>query len=436
MSSVRLIVRFDSHRGTPVDVDPSLSVRGLKEQIARSRGLQPSDIRIIFSGRELKDDMTIRDYEFDRQSIVHVVRGSANRGRSRDINLRHVTGALASLPETSELASPTSGVSGGSSSAPPAFYVYCKNPCNQLQPGKIRVRCASCKGGTFVLDQDPSGWDDVLQSGRIRGRCLQESCNGRTAEFYFKCSAHPTDEKDFSMPLYLIRTNTLNVPCITCGDEQEQVLVFPCASMHVICTECFAQYCITKLNDRRFIETPDHGYTLACPAGCENSHIHEVHHFRLLGPEQYERYQRFATEECVLQMGGILCPQTGCGMGILPEDERRRIRCPQCSHVFCRLCYEPYHTGSCQRVNEVDSEVERASQYAVDPERAEMARWDSESRETIHKTTKPCPSCRVPIEKNGGCMHMTCPRQSCGHEWCWICEKAWTRECQSSHWFG
>eukprot|EP00118_Oscarella_pearsei_P018427 m.188772 g.188772 ORF g.188772 m.188772 type:complete len:449 (+) comp39394_c0_seq7:67-1413(+) len=448
MSTVRLIVRFDSNRGVSVDVDPSTSVRALKERIARDQNVNASEIRIIFSGRELKDEMTVRDYEFDRQSIIHVVRGGGNRSRSRvrDINLRQVAGSLASLPETggtdTSLTSgpgPRTGTEAGAvpMTARPAFYIYCKDPCKSLKPGKLRVRCAICKKNTFLLDQDPSGWDDVLQSGRIRGKCQEHSCRGLSAEFYFKCGAHPADEKDNSMPLYLIRTNTLKVPCITFDEETDQVLVFPCPSMHVMCIECFRMYCITKLNDRQFIETPRHGYTLSCPAGCEDSHIHEVHHFYLLGPDQYERYQRFATEECVLQMGGILCPQRGCGMGILPESENRRICCPQCSFLFCRRCNEAYHTGSCQQQNEVvNPEVERASQYTVDPARAERSRWDRESKEVISQTTKPCPKCNVPIEKNGGCMHMSCIRANCHFEWCWLCEKAWSRNCQSSHWFG
>lgn len=46
---------------------------------------------------------------------------------------------------------------------------------------------------------------------------------------------------------------------------------------------------------------------------------------------QYDRYQRFGAEEYVLQMGGVLCPHAGCGMGILPDDDHvRRIDCPEC----------------------------------------------------------------------------------------------------------
>lgn len=39
--------------------------------------------------------------------------------------------------------------------------------------------------------------------------------------------------------------------------------------------------------------------------------------------------------------------------------------------------------------------------YRVDEKAAEQARWEEASKETIKKTTKPCPRCHVPVEKNG-----------------------------------
>ncbi len=54
----------------------------------------------------------------------------------------------------------------------------------------------------------------------------------------------------------------------------------------------------------------------------------------------------------------------------------------------------------------------------------------------IRLTTKPCPGCRAPTERSGGCMHMVCAKAACGLNWCWVCQARWTRECMAAHWFG
>ena len=49
--------------------------------------------------------------------------------------------------------------------------------------------------------------------------------------------------------------------------------------------DCFEQYSKEQLTNRQFIEKPDIGYTLKCPANCEGSEVTEIHHFRILGRE-------------------------------------------------------------------------------------------------------------------------------------------------------
>lgn len=213
------------------------------------------------------------------------------------------------------------------------FFVHCSE-CKRLCRGKLRVRCNICRGGAFTVHRDPSSWEDVLEPKRIHGHCESNiiACVSNIdndlpfAEFFFKCAEHPSGgEKDYAAPLNLIKTNLKNVSCLACGDVNDPVLVFPCA--HVSCLDCFQLYCLSRLQDRQFLPHPEIGYTLPCPVDCENSFIEEVHHFKLLSAEQYERYQRFATEEFVLQAGGVLCPQPNCGMGIIVDEFCIRVHC-------------------------------------------------------------------------------------------------------------
>ncbi|ESR41949.1 hypothetical protein CICLE_v10013647mg, partial [Citrus x clementina] len=43
----------------------------------------------------------------------------------------------------------------------------------------------------------------------------------------------------------------------------------------------------------------------------------------------------------------------------------------------------------------------------------------------ILANSKPCPRCKRPIEKNQGCMHMTCT-PPCKFEFCWLCLGQWS----------
>ena len=150
------------------------------------------------------------------------------------------------------------------------------------------------------------------------------------------------------------------------------------------------------------------------------------------------RYQRFAAEECLLQAGGVLCPQPRCGAGIMPDDpEERKVKCVQCQYVFCKNCHQGFHMNDdCEAALPLFERQE--SSMTLNPEMILQARWqekklDSSSLLTIRVMTKPCPKCRTPTERDGGCMHMECTR--CNFQWCWLCQTNWTRDCMATHWF-
>ncbi|XP_076976906.1 E3 ubiquitin-protein ligase parkin isoform X2 [Tamandua tetradactyla] len=460
-----VFVRFNSSHGFPVEVDSDTSIFQLKEVVAKRQGVPTDQLRVIFAGRELGNDLTLQNCHLEQQSIVHVVQRLQRGGQEVDTpvgyNPRCPAGGLGRNAESltrvdlsgSVLPADSVGLAvilnnsrkkdspAASTSGRPtynSFYVYCKGPCQAVQPGKLRVRCSTCKQTTLTLAQGPSCWEDVLIPNQMSGECQSLNCPGTGAEFFFKCGAHPTSDEETSVALNLITTNHRDISCITCTDIRSPVLVFQCNSRHVICLDCFHLYCVTRLNDRQFVHDPELGYSLPCVAGCPNSLIKELHHFRVLGEEQYNRYQQYGAEECVLQMGGVLCPSPGCGAGLIPELEGRKITCEGghslgCGFVFCRDCKEAYHEGECRALFEASGTTTQG--YRVDEKAAEQARWEKASKETIKKTTKPCPHCHVPVEKNGGCMHMKCPQPQCKFEWCWNCSVEWNRTCMGAHWF-
>ncbi|KLU91100.1 hypothetical protein MAPG_09623 [Magnaporthiopsis poae ATCC 64411] len=50
---------------------------------------------------------------------------------------------------------------------------------------------------------------------------------------------------------------------------------------------------------------------------------------------------------------------------------------------------------------------------------------------TVSQTTKRCPGCRWPIEKNDGCSHMTCTM--CSYEFCYSCGLKWNEGCRDTN---
>ncbi|XP_053593291.1 E3 ubiquitin-protein ligase parkin isoform X1 [Microplitis demolitor] len=476
-NSLSVYIKTNTGSTLTVDLDPKWDIKNVKEILAPQMGMPAEDIKIIFAGKELHNSTIIEECDLGQQSILHAVK--APRRNRKPVNHTGVTPSIQELDDDTgskpmnetlsdlsfneidqndqdKVESKASDQEHQGKRA--HFYVFCSTPCKSVEAGKLRVRCALCGSGAVTVDRDPQSWPDVMQPNRITVHCENDNCitnrpNNYSdnqipyAHFYFKCANHTSrGETDEAVPLYLIRPNLRKIPCLACTDVRETVLVFPCEAAHVTCLDCFKEYCHIKLSERQFDFDESTGYyTLPCPAGCDDSFIREIHHFRLLTPAQYDQYQRFGAEEYVLRAGGLLCPQPDCGMGIIPptpsdnltEEDCRKIQCiGGCGYVFCMKCLRGYHLGECDTPQSIASSSQLRSGYSVDPARAKDAKWDDASTKTIQKSTKPCPKCRTPTERDGGCMHMVCTRAGCGFQWCWMCQTPWTRDCMGNHWFG
>ncbi|CAB3369827.1 Hypothetical predicted protein [Cloeon dipterum] len=408
-NTLNIYIKTNTGKSVNVDLDPKMDIKNVKELVAPKLGMQPQEVKIIFAGKELLDTTIIADCDLGDQSILHAVRSkpigilSMQSAGSPSEGSMPMCETLVDLQLTLQEREDNKTVNEKNKAH---FYVYCGSSCHGMKAGKLRVRCGHCKSGAVTVARDPCCWEDVLTPDRVEGHCESTQCNGqlRFCQFYFRCADHISQgEEDEAVALYLIKNNIKEVPCLACTDVSNTVLVFPCSEGHVTCLDCFRQYCSSRLRERRFHSDKNLGYTLPCPAGCDNSFIEETHHFRLLSEEEYAQYQRFGAEEFVLQAGGVLCPQPGCGMGILVDGGCTKVACVNgCGFVFCKNCLQGYHIGECQDVEIGATALEQPS-YSVDPGRAAQARWDEASKVAIKVTTKPCPKCRTPTERDGEC---------------------------------
>lgn len=82
------------------------------------------------------------------------------------------------------------------------------------------------------------------------------------------------------------------------------------------------------------------------------------------------------------------------------------MECLACAKPICRGCQQGH--GSKQT----------CAQHAA------ATQCEDSSAAYIRESTKPCPTCSVPLFKDGGCNHVTCSQ--CAFQFCWLHMSEWT----------
>lgn len=126
-----------------------------------------------------------------------------------------------------------------------------------------------------------------------------------------------------------------------------------------------------------------------------------------MSPALYEKYEKYNFESFVnLSKHDKWCPGRSCHM-IIEVKKEQPVDCfCECGENFCFGCLKMAHTPiTCELL------LTWLDRIGGDNEQ-DTANW-------LKINTKPCPKCKTNIEKNQGCMHMTC--RKCTYEFCWLC---------------
>jgi hypothetical protein len=144
------------------------------------------------------------------------------------------------------------------------------------------------------------------------------------------------------------------------------------------------------------------------------------------------KYQQRLFEQTVDM---IWCPRCQQSIVCLPSESKSDnhpsfVECFHCQFMFCRRCQQTWHPQiecpSKYLPSSIDATI---SSNRLDSVTLKKLLADIESIFTIEKHSKPCPSCGVRIEKNGGCAHMNC--RACLIHFCWTC--GWFGKAYGAH---
>lgn len=185
-------------------------------------------------------------------------------------------------------------------------------------------------------------------------------------------------------------------------DESEWVCIQTCG--HWCCKDCYTYHLQSNLKKgRECVET-------FCPTGGEcRLLVPEYVWSDLLKGAELNKYRDLSVEHYIMQQKDNykFCPGTDCPAIVkkLTVDDLWDFKCNKCNGLFCFECSKQAHQP-------IDCDL---LQQWMD----RMGNEDEDSQMWIKLNTKPCPKCKTIIEKNQGCMHMTC--RQCKHDFCWLC---------------
>eukprot|EP01087_Luapelamoeba_hula_P018185 TRINITY_DN5837_c0_g2_i1.p1 TRINITY_DN5837_c0_g2~~TRINITY_DN5837_c0_g2_i1.p1 ORF type:complete len:737 (+),score=160.44 TRINITY_DN5837_c0_g2_i1:90-2300(+) len=248
-----------------------------------------------------------------------------------------------------------------------------------------------------VLQMDNSYIRILLQFANWNVEKLLQVFLEEGQERLFKRAGIDNFAKDTSMS----EASADDLVCSICYDDIDPKTACSLSCKHLFCAACWKDYLTLKIAEegRRLAE-------LTCMA--KDCHVQMEDHIvkSILSPELYKKYCSFLLDSYVDNNPFLtFCPAPGCNKIIkvkTPGTNCIGVVCA-CGHAFCFACKQDAHLpATCNMLKAWKTKGD---------DQGETTNW-------LKANTKSCPKCGNPVEKNGGCNHISC---SCGAHFCWMC---------------
>uniref|UniRef100_A0A8C8STZ7 Cullin 9 n=1 Tax=Pelusios castaneus TaxID=367368 RepID=A0A8C8STZ7_9SAUR len=192
-----------------------------------------------------------------------------------------------------------------------------------------------------------------------------------------------------------------------CPDDNPPTL----CCMHCCCTSCWNAYLTARIEQNLVLNCTCP--ISDCPAQPTTDFIRSI----ISSKEVIAKYEKALLRgyvECCSNLTWCTNPQ-GCDQILCKEGLGCGEACSKCSWISCFNCNFPeaHYPASCSHM----------SQWMDDGGYYEGMTVEAQSKHLAKLISKRCPSCQAQIEKNEGCLHMTCAK--CNHGFCWRCLKPW-----------
>lgn len=215
----------------------------------------------------------------------------------------------------------------------------------------------------------------------------------------------------FTFPEYEIVKDQDYCPicCEEFGENPKELLI--CG--HCFCFDCFGSYIKESVKEGPscILKTcPDSNCKELLGPSIFRKYLFEKH------KNDFLRFEKYLVDNLVISSHSLKwCPGKNCKQAIDLEASKifkfsqKNIKC-ECGCSFCLACEKEAH---------MPSKCEQFSNWL----NLAMGKNNKVDELWMKIHTKKCPQCKVNIEKNLGCMHMTC--KNCRYEFCWLCLGDW-----------